>query len=105
MLETLTEAMCGISLLLFAMVATLSRTDEMEKNAQTAIALSCLVTAALLWLLWLEGGSLWGSSELLRPLSLVLIVVAIASRMNIKGRNLSFGANPHNIGKMRGEEE
>ena len=87
------------------MVATLSRTDEMERKAQAAIAISCLITAGLLWILWFSGGSLWGSSELLRPLSLLLIVVAIASRMNIKGENLSFGANPHNIGKMTQEEE
>jgi hypothetical protein len=31
-------------------------------------------------------------------------VIAIAARMNIKGENVSFGANPHTIGKSDEEE-
>jgi len=38
-----------------------------------------------------------------KPLSVLCIVVAIAARLNIKGQNVSFGANPHSIGKK--EEE
>lgn len=60
---------------------------------------SLLITAGLLWWLSLSGGELWGSNYLPKPLSLLCIVVAIAARMNIKGQNVSFGANPHSIKK------
>jgi hypothetical protein len=51
-----------------------------------------------------QGGTLWGSNYLPKPLSVVCIVLAISARMNIKGENVSFGANPHTIGKDKGEE-
>ena len=44
-------------------------------------------------------GELWGSNYLPKPLSLLCIIVAVAARMNIKGQNVSFGANPHSIKK------
>ena len=53
----------------------------------------------------LAGGELWGSNYLPRPLSLFCVLIAVAARMNIKGTNVSFGANPHSIGRMDDEAE
>ena len=33
------------------------------------------------------------------------VLIAVAARMNIKGTNVSFGANPHSIGRMNDEAE
>ncbi|MBQ59844.1 MAG: hypothetical protein CMA66_04765 [Euryarchaeota archaeon] len=70
---------------------------------QNIIAGSLILCAVVLWWLALSGGSLWGSEYLPKPLSLVCIIIAISARMNIRGTNVSFGANPHSIGKR--EEE
>ena len=37
------------------------------------------------------------------PFFTVCIIIAISARMNIRGINVSFGANPHSIGRK--EEE
>ena len=42
-----------------------------------------------------------GSNYLPKPLSLVCIILAISARLNIRGTNVSFGANPHSIGKRK----
>jgi hypothetical protein len=98
-LELLSESMCFISLIAFIFIATFSRNQKLELVAQNFIMFSLLITAGLLWWLSLSGGELWGSNYLPKPLSLLCIVVAIAARMNIKGQNVSFGANPHSIKK------
>lgn len=98
-LEFLAESMCFISLIAFIFIATFSRNEKLELVAQNFIMFSLLITAGLLWWLSLSGGELWGSNYLPKPLSLLCIVVAIAARMNIKGQNVSFGANPHSIKK------
>jgi len=98
-LELLSESMCFISLTAFIFIATFSRNEKLELVAQNFIMFSLLITAGLLWWLSLSGGELWGSNYLPKPLSLLCIVVAIAARMNIKGQNVSFGANPHSIKK------
>ena len=66
---------------------------------------SLLTTAGILWWLSLSGGELWGSNYLPKPLSLLCVIIAIAARLNIKGQNVSFGANPHSIGKENYESE
>jgi hypothetical protein len=75
-----------------------------ERLVQNLIAGSLIAAAGVLWWLSLSGGELWGSNYLPKPLSLVCIVIAISARMNIKGENVSFGANPHTIGKEDKEE-
>jgi hypothetical protein len=30
---------------------------------------------------------------------LICLILAFSAKMNIKGKNISFGANPHNINK------
>jgi len=104
-ISLLVQTFCGISAILFMFVATFSRSERAELLVQNIIFTTLLLAAASLWWLSLAGGSLWGSNYLPRPLSIVCIVLAIAARMNIKGENVSFGANPHSIGRNVVEEE
>ena len=83
---------------------TFSRSDKLELMAQNFIMFSLLATAAILWWLSYSDGELWGSNYLPKPLSVLCVIVAIAARLNIKGQNISFGANPHNIGKDSEQE-
>ncbi|MBT60013.1 MAG: hypothetical protein CMA63_00490 [Euryarchaeota archaeon] len=98
-IEHLAEGLCASAALLFTFIATFSRSAVAERYAQNLIAFLLVAAAAVLWWLSLSGGVLWGSNYLPRPLSLVCIIIAISARMNIKGENVSFGANPHTIGK------
>ena len=103
-IEILAESLCFVSLIAFIFIATFSRSEKLELMAQNFIMVSLLITAGVLWWLSLSDGELWGSNYLPKPLSLLCIIIAIAARLNIKGQNVSFGANPHNIGKMKEEE-
>ena len=103
-IERLAELLCGVSVILFTFIATFSRSEKAENIVQNIIALLLVAAAAVLWWLSLSGGELWGSNYLPKPLSLVCIVIAFAARMNIKGKNISFGANPHTIGTLNEEE-
>ena len=104
-IEHLAEALCGISAVLFTFIATFSRSPRAENIVQNLIAIILISAAGVLWWLSLSGVELWGSNYLPKPLSLVCIVIAISARMNIKGENISFGANPHTIGKENHELE
>lgn len=103
-ISMLVQTFCGISAILFMLVATLSRSEKAELIVQNIIFTTLLLAAGSLWWLSLAGGSLWGSNYVPRPLSIVCIVLAIAARMNIKGENVSFGANPHSIGRTIEDE-
>ena len=63
-----------------------------------------IAAAIVLWVLPSMGGELWGSDYIPRPLALFCVILAVSARMNIKGENVSFGANPHSIGRMQEEE-
>ncbi len=104
MIEALAQSMCFISLMAFIFIATFSRSEKLELMAQNFIMVSLLITAGVLWWLSLSGGELWGSNYLPKPLSLLCVIIAIAAKLNIKGQNVSFGANPHTIGKKSEEE-
>ena len=103
-IERLAEGLCGLSAILFTFIATFSRSPSVEQIVQNIIAITLVAAAGVLWWLSLSGGTLWSSNYLPKPLSVVCIVLAISARMNIKGENVSFGANPHTIGKDKGEE-
>jgi len=96
-IEVLAEVACFSSVFLFTFIATFSRSEKAELVVQNILFYLLLASAAILWWLSLSGGSLWGSNYLPRPLSLFCIILAISAKMNIKGQNVSFGANPHNI--------
>lgn len=104
-IEHLAEGLCGVSAILFTFIATFSRSEKAELMAQNTIAVTLILAAAVLWWLSLSGGSLWGSNYLPKPLSLVCIILAISARLNIRGTNVSFGANPHSIGKNKEDED
>ena len=104
-IEVLAQSMCFISLTAFIFIATFSRSEKLELMAQNFIMVSLLTTAGILWLLSIWGGELWGSNYLPKPLSLLCVIIAIAAKLNIKGQNVSFGANPHSIGKENYESE
>ncbi|MBT4070360.1 MAG: hypothetical protein HOL72_04560 [Euryarchaeota archaeon] len=98
-IELLAQSLCFTSSILFAFIATFSRSPRAENIAQNTIAILLVASAIVLWWLSLSGGTLWGSNYLPKPLSLVCLILAFSARMNIKGTNVSFGANPHTIGK------
>jgi len=86
-------------------VRTLSRTTEREVLAQRVIAAMCVLSAAMLFALHHAGGELWGSRNVARPFAVVAVIVALASMMNIKGKDVQGETNPHAIMKRRREEE
>ena len=104
LIEALAESLCGAAALLFTFIATMSRSPALERMAQGLISAVLVLCAVVLWWLSLAGGTLWGSNYLPKPLSLFCLLLALAARMNIKGTNISFGANPHNIGRSDDEE-
>ena len=103
-ISLLVQTFCGISAVLFMFIATFSRSEKVELLVQNIIFATLLLAAASMWWLSLAGGSLLGSNYLPQPLSVVCVVLAVAARMNIKGENVSFGANPHSIGRQVEEE-
>ena len=103
-IESLAQSLCGISAVLFTFIATFSRSERLEVMVQNIIAVTLVLAAAVLWWLALSGGTLWGSAYLPKPLSVVCIALAVSAKMNIQGKNVSFGANPHSIKRMNEEE-
>tara|TARA_Y100000588_G_scaffold112254_1_gene123102 strand:- start:32 stop:298 length:267 start_codon:yes stop_codon:yes gene_type:complete len=86
-------------------IGTFSRSVAGELLAQRAIAMICLVSAVLLFVLHYMGGDLWGSRNMARPMAVIAVIVAISAVMNIKGKDVQGETNPHKIARMRSEEE
>ena len=106
--ESLSMFLCGTMLLLWMLIATFSRSDIAENRAQWAMFTLSISTA--ICLIWLEvnDGTIWGSSYLPKPLALLCLGFAFMARLNIKGKNISQGMNPHQIMKqnrLAAEEE
>ncbi len=104
-LQTASLSLCGLAVILWMSIGTLSRTTEREVLAQRVIAAMCVLSAALLFALHHAGGELWGSRNVARPFAVVAVIVALASMMNIKGKDVQGETNPHAIMKRRREEE
>lgn len=102
--ELLAEVLCASSAILFTFIATFSRSPKAEAVVQNIIFLLLIAAAIVLWVLPSMGGELWGSDYIPRPLALFCVILAVSARMNIKGENVSFGANPHSIGRTQEEE-
>jgi hypothetical protein len=103
-IEIMAQVTCSISLIAFTFIATFSRSARLELKVQNFIMVTLILSAILLWWLHFAGGTLWGSNYLPLPLSVICVIIALSARLNIKGENVSFGANPHNISKMLEEE-
>ena len=104
-IETLSQVLCGSTLLLWILIAHLSQNDEAENRAQWGMMILALSTTASLVYLDSTGGSLWGSTYLPKPLAVLCLAFAFMARLNIKGSNISQGMNPHQIMKQNREYE
>ncbi|MBI88418.1 MAG: hypothetical protein CMB67_05280 [Euryarchaeota archaeon] len=104
-LESVALGLCSLAVFLWMAIGSLSRTTESEIMAQRVIAGICITSALLLFIIHYTGGEIWGSRKVARPSAAIAVIVALASMMNIKGRDVQGEANPHNIMKMRREEE
>ena len=103
--ETLSQALCASTLLLWVLIATLSRNDQAENRAQWAMFILSLSATISLIYLDISGGTLWGSSYLPKPLAVLCLAFAFLARLNIKGRSISQGMNPHQIMKENRDAE
>jgi len=104
-LEPLSQLLCASTLMLWVLIATFSRSDKSENRAQWAMVVLSLSAMVTLILLDLSGGSLWGSTYLPKPLAVLCLAFAFLARLNIKGRSISQGMNPHQIMKENREAE
>ena len=98
--ESLSQMLCASTLMLWVLIATFSRTDESENRAQWSMFILALCTTASLMILDVQGGSIWGSTYLPKPLAVLCLAFAFMARLNLKGRNISQGMNPHQIMKQ-----
>ena len=105
LIETLSQLLCASTLMLWVLIATLSQSDEAEDRAQWAMVILSLSAMISLISLDVLGGSLWGSTYLPKPLAVLCLAFALLARLNIKGRTVSNGMNPHEIMKQNREAE
>jgi hypothetical protein len=103
--ETLSQLLCASTMMLWVLIATFSRTDESENRAQWAMFFLSLSAMVSLIILDVSGGSLWGSTYLPKPLAVLCLAFAFLARLNLKGRSISQGMNPHQIMKENREVE
>ena len=103
--ETLSQLLCASTLMLWVLIGTFSRTDESENHAQWAMFFLSLSAMASLIILDVSGGSLWGSTYLPKPLAVLCLAFAFLARLNLKGRSISQGMNPHQIMKENRESD
>ena len=104
-IETLSQLLCASTLMLWVLIATLSQSDEAEDRAQWAMVILSLSAMISLISLDVLGGSLCGSTYLPKPLAVLCLAFALLARLNIKGRTVSNGMNPHEIMKQNREAE
>ena len=98
-IEAASLVLCGLATFMWMAIGALSRTTESEILAQRVIATICLASAVLLFSLHYSGGEIWGSEKIARPFGVIAVMMALASVMNIKGKDVQGEANPHNIMK------
>jgi len=103
-IEAASLGLCSLATFLWMAIGSLSRTTESEIMAQRVIATICLTSAALLFSLHYSGGEIWGSKKIARPFAVIAAMMALASVMNIKGKDVRGEANPHSIMKSQNEE-
>ncbi|MAB35798.1 MAG: hypothetical protein CL975_00540 [Euryarchaeota archaeon] len=99
LIEAASLVLCSSATFLWMAIGSLSRTTKSEILAQRVIATICLASAALLFSLHYSGGEIWGSTKIARPFAVIAVMMALASVMNIKGKDVQGEANPHKIMK------
>ncbi|RAH16344.1 MAG: hypothetical protein CMB56_001005 [Methanobacteriota archaeon] len=100
LIEGVTNIFCGIAIFGFTVIATVSRSPKLEIILQQIISFSCIMASFLLFLLGVNGGKIWSSEKLIPPLIALNIIITIAARMNLRGKQVSQGMNPHKIRNM-----
>ena len=105
LIEAASLSLCGLATFLWMAIGSLSKTTGSEILAQRLISVICLSSAALLFALHYSGGEIWGSKNIARPFAVIAVTMAVASVMNIKGKDVQGEANPHNIMKARRDED
>lgn len=104
LIESITNVFCGVSIFGFTIIATASRKPKLELFIQQIISFCCISAAILLFVLALNGGTIWSSEKVIPPLIALNIIITIAARMNLRGKQVSQGINPHKIRKLKQEE-
>jgi hypothetical protein len=104
LLESGSVSLCGIAMILWMAIGTLSRFENGEIMTQKVVAALCIISAIMLFSLHYLGGNLWGSTTVARPLAVTAIIVAVTGMLNIKGKDVQGETNPHQIMKMRAAE-
>jgi len=103
-IEAASLVLCSLATFLWMAIGSLSKTTESEILAQRIIAVICLTSAVLLFSLHYSGGEIWGSNKIARPFAVIAVMMAVASVMNIKGKDVQGEANPHSIMKRLKDE-
>tara|TARA_B100000575_G_scaffold242243_1_gene205541 strand:- start:2190 stop:2576 length:387 start_codon:yes stop_codon:yes gene_type:complete len=104
-IETISVSLCGIAAILWMSIGTLARSRQGEINGQRTIMAICIIASILLFSLHSLGGDLWGSRNAARPMAVFSLVLAAASVLNLKGKEIQGETNPHQIMRMRSLEE
>ena len=102
-LETLSVSLCGISVILWMSIGTIARSEKAEIVGQRTIMSFCILASILLFSLHYLGGDLWGSRNAARPMAVFSLVLAAASSLNLKGKEVQGEVNPHQIRRLRAE--
>ena len=103
-LETLSVSLCGIAAIFWMSIGTIARSKKAEIIGQRTIMTFCILASILLFLLHYLGGDLWGSRNAARPMAVFSLVLAAASSLNLKGKEVQGEVNPHQIRRLRAEE-
>jgi len=104
-LETLSITLCGVAGILWMSIGTLARSRAGEINGQRMIMGICIIASILLFVMHSMGGALWGSRNAARPMAVFSLVLAAASVLNLKGKEIQGEPNPHSIRRARALQE
>ncbi|MAK05258.1 MAG: hypothetical protein CMA03_05175 [Euryarchaeota archaeon] len=104
LIETMTNLSCGLAVFCFTIIATASRNAKLEVLVQQIISFCCVFSAFLLTIIAMNGGTFWSSENLIPPLIALNLIIMVAARINLKGKQISQGMNPHQIGRLNQEE-
>ena len=105
MLTQVTSITCGLTFIAFTFISLTSRRPGLEMKMQNLLSFLFIIDAILLIIIERSGGALWSSDAILLPLAVVCLMLAVAARLNLSGEQISQGANPHSIRRMRQRDE
>lgn len=100
-LSQVTSIICGLTVIAFTLISVTSRRPALELKMQNLLSFLFIIDAILLIIIDRSGGALWSSEAILLPLAVICLMLAVAARLNLSGEQISQGANPHSIRRMR----